>query len=408
MNPEKFTTDEFSYPLPDERIAQYPLPERDASQLLVYRNQTISDHTFRDLPELLPSGSLLISNQTRVVRARLIFRKLTGARIEIFCLEPVNPVKEVETAYQSASGIEWKCLVGNARRWKEGTLELSCMGREGNIMLRAQKTDTGANEPVIRFTWEPAQLSFAEVLEAAGKIPLPPYMHREPEDDDTRRYQTVFAKQNGSVAAPTAGLHFTPEILKMLNDKGIGQEFVTLHVGAGTFAPVRSNDISGHVMHTEEIHIPARTVERLARHDGPVVATGTTTLRTLESLYWHGVQLIEHKSGGTSIRIGQWTPYDFDFSNLPDRKTASEAVLNDLQARGVDSISGTTQLIIVPGYPVQMADVLITNFHMPRSTLLMLVAAFIGRKEWKRVYHHALEHSYRFLSYGDSCLFFRH
>jgi len=395
---------DYTYNLPDEKIAAYPLHKRDASKLLICKEGIISESTFRQLPGYLPAGSTMVFNDTRVVRARLIFNKSTGARIEVFCLEEAMGL-DVQVAFAQQGEVTWKCLVGNAKRWQEGTLTRQIVSVNGEVELNAELVSRTDDEWLIRFHWRSRELSFSEVLEMAGLVPLPPYMNREAEVEDSERYQTVYARNDGSVAAPTAGLHFSEELLGELQLKTIKRKYVTLHVGSGTFKPVSADIIGQHHMHRETISINKATICALqnAKPEN-IFAVGTTSLRALESLYWHGVKLI--KSKGTAIpEINQWDPYG-GFDDEPVTTAQSlEAILNHLEETDTDVITGYTSLMIVPGYRFRMCQGLITNFHQPQSTLLLLVAAFIG-PVWRQVYDYALAHDFRFLSYGDGCLFF--
>lgn len=401
MDPRSLSVLDFTYPLPDDRIAQQPLAERDASRLLVARNGTISDHHFRDLPAQLPGNSLLVLNDTRVVNARLEFRRSTGARIEVLCLEPWLG-RPVEQAFADRGSSDWNAFVGNSKRWKEGE-ELHLVAGDGKVLLRVRRA--GAEH--VRFTWEPAELTFAEVLEQVGHVPLPPYMKRPDTAADQLRYNTVFAQHQGSVAAPTASLHFSNAVLADLKAKGIASTALTLHVGAGTFLPVKSTIMQDHAMHREQVRVPLSALETLAGQlgQGPIVAVGTTSLRTLESIYWHGVMLLEGRAGA-EMDIDQWEPYSERTLPLPDEQAALNAVIQQVRASGQERLTGSTRLLIAPGYTFHFAVALVTNFHQPQSTLLLLVAAFLG-PDWKKVYEHALEHGYRFLSYGDGSLLWR-
>ncbi len=399
MHPRGISISDFSYDLPDSRIAQQPLAERDASKLLVYRAGAITDRRFQDLAEEIPANALLVLNDTRVVNARLVFHRNTGARIEVLCLEPGDG-KPVEQAFAERGSCTWQCFVGNAKRWKEGEeLTLSF----GAIELKAVRS--GAER--ITFTWSPAEHSFAEVLDQLGHVPLPPYMKRPDSEADKERYNTVFAKHAGSVAAPTASLHFTPNVLEGLKAKGVRTTSLTLHVGAGTFLPVKSERMEGHMMHHEQVRIPLVALEALAAQlgRGPVVAVGTTALRTLESIYWHGVKIL-HGNVGAEMDVRQWEPYEMDASELPAASDALAAVIQHLRTSGEDRLHGWTQLLVAPSYSFRFANGLITNFHQPGSTLLLLVAAFLG-PDWRRIYDHALRNGYRFLSYGDGSLLWR-
>lgn len=412
MHPRSLSISDFTYDLPNDRIAQEPLVQRDSSRLLLYRNGALEDHRFKELPDLLPSGALLVLNNTRVVNARLFFQRSTGARIEVLCLEPAASMP-VETAFAQRGGCSWNGFVGNAKRWKEGeVLELQALrtlpgdddrSSASPVVLKAERE----GEERIRFTWQPRELTFAEVLEQVGHVPLPPYMKRPDEASDKDRYNTVFAKHEGSVAAPTASLHFSPEVLVRLDTKGIERMELTLHVGAGTFLPVKSDRMADHAMHGEQVRVPLASLERVLDRlgKGPVVAVGTTALRTLESVYWHGVMLLQGRAGA-EMAIGQWEPYDHAEADLPDARRALEAVIEQMKQGPEQRLVGRTELLIAPGYQVRMADALVTNFHQPQSTLLLLVAAFIG-PDWRRVYQHALDQGYRFLSYGDGSLLWK-
>jgi len=395
----------YDYQLPEERIALFPVEPRDASKLLVARpNGLITDDIFRNIHTYLPENSLLIFNETRVVHARLLFQKITGAKIEIFCLGPAGD-REINQALSSPSPVKWKTLVGGAKRWKEGRLTLNFDTREGyrGVLYATKK---GRQEEIfeVEFEWHPARLSFAEVLEAAGQIPLPPYIHREATSEDEDRYQTVYARVNGSVAAPTAGLHFTNEVLDALEKKNIVRQRVILHVGAGTFRPVDADDARTHQMHEEEYVVERETIEFFLNHfNHTKILVGTTTVRTMESLYLVGKNLLNGVAPTQAVHVGQWDAYKGPF---PEPTQALEAVLHYLDSHNIERIKGTTRLMIVPGFPFRFVDILITNFHQPRSTLLLLVAAFYG-PDWLKAYHYALDNNFRFLSYGDACLFFR-
>lgn len=391
---------EYDYELPHERIAEYPVEKRDHSKLLVNAEKGIVESSFYNLHSHLPDGGLMVFNNTRVIRARLVFRKETGARIEIFCLEPMLPTSEINTAFEAPSPVSWKCLIGNAKKWRTGKLQMD-LG-EGLGHLYAERLGDADGAFLVRFSWEKPGESFAGILEAAGKVPLPPYIEREAEEDDSSRYQTIYAQHNGSVAAPTAGLHFTDEVLESLKNKGVAFQNVTLHVGAGTFKPVDQKDIRDHEMHTEQVVVNRELIEAVLNKDGPLTAVGTTSIRTLESLYWYGSSL-EH-DGSARFDVKQWSPYRDDMGISSEQ--ALQNILDHMNSHRVDEITGITSLIIVPGYKYRLADILITNFHMPKSTLLLLVAAFVGDR-WKESYRYALENDFRFLSYGDSCLFFK-
>ncbi len=395
---------EYDYPLPPDRVAAYPLEKRDASRLLVYDGGQITDTVFGQLDRFLSDGSLMILNDTKVIQARLEFFKTGGARIEVFCLQPVQPVRDVQLALGQSSPSRWFCLVGNAKRWRTGSLEMiSANGRIGLRATMAGRTEDGF---LIDFSWEPSGLSFAEVLEELGRTPLPPYINRRPETLDRHCYQTTYARDQGSVAAPTAGLHFTPGMFERLHKKGIGTAFVTLHVGAGTFKPVSAETIGLHRMHREQFVAGRSLLHSLLDHRGDLVSVGTTSMRTLESLYWIGARMSRGENPPAErISLSQWEPYAWQ-GPLPESKQALNALLEWMDSRGLEQLQGETSLMIAPGYPFRMTDALVTNFHQPQSTLLLLVAAFAG-EGWKLAYAHALTRDYRFLSYGDACLFFR-
>ena len=411
MNPDprQLSIHDFTYPLPAGRIAPEPLPDRAASRLLVSRNGVITDKTFRDLPGELPAGALLIFNDTRVVRARLLARRPTGGQVELFCLEPVAPHRSLELALQQAGHCTWRCLVGNGRRWKEGPVTLGFETADGQrATLHAERQAQEAGTALIDFRWEPAGLPFAEVLRAAGHLPLPPYIDRPDTATDAVRYQTVYAAAEGAVAAPTAGLHFTPEVLTELQARGFATGHVTLHVGAGTFQPVKAAHMAGHPMHTEPIIVTAALLRQLlTQRPGPVIAVGTTSLRTLETLYWLGAGLLLSPPATelpAELLVTQWQPYELAAAATAITADAAlHALLRHLEARGTDTLEASTRLLIAPGYRFRLVQGLITNFHQPESTLLLLVAALLG-PGWRSVYDHALARDYRFLSYGDSSL----
>ena len=392
--------DAYDYPLPDERIAKYPLPERDASKLLVLKDNTIGASQFRNIGEFLPSGSLLVFNETKVIRARLQFQKETGSHIEVFCLEPDD---DYQIAFGSPSPVRWKCLVGNSKRWREGRLTMQLNVGAQQVTLCANRLERNDQYSEIEFSWEPSALPFASILEAAGEIPLPPYLHRDAEPEDRDRYQTVFAKYDGSVAAPTAGLHFTKPLIGALKDKGLQFDEVTLHVGAGTFRPVATETIGQHAMHSETIIVRKSLIERLMSQIGNgIIPVGTTSTRTLESLYWIGMMLHEQGMALRTLHVEQWYPYENH-----DALTAHEVlqnIVNYLELHQLTRLEASTALIIAPSYQMRLITGLITNFHQPKSTLLLLVSALIGER-WKQCYQFALDNGFRFLSYGDSCLF---
>lgn len=401
-HPKTLQIQDFSYELPDAKIAQHPLQNRDESKLLVFQAGNVEDKQFFNLPELLDSNALMVFNDTKVVQVRLQFERATGSKIEVFCLEPAQNM-DIQIAMAQQGEATWKCMVGNAKKWKEDFLEASRSWQHAHVSVKATKVGVEGDQFLIHFQWIPAHFTFAEMLEHIGLIPLPPYMKRSAEDDDKMRYQTVYAKQAGAVAAPTAGLHFTDRVFQALDAKGIERRFLTLHVGAGTFRPVKATEMEGHEMHAEEIYIEKALITRLL--DSPqVVAVGTTSMRSLESLYWLGVRLLSNHPMGDDLQIGQWDPYE-----LPQEisvKNALQAVLDYLNQRQTSFIHAKTSLMIAPGYPFKLVDGLVTNFHQPESTLLLLISAFIG-EDWRKIYNHALAHDYRFLSYGDSSLLWR-
>jgi len=403
-NVQNINIAEYDYPLPDERIAKYPLPERDASKLLVLKDNIIREDHFRNIGDYLPEKSVLVFNETKVVRARLQFVKESGAAIEIFCLEPVTGNGDYQLAFSASSPVEWHCLVGNSRRWKEGILTMSLTIKGKTTVLKAERLEKNDAYSSVRFSWEPSDISFADVLEAAGEIPLPPYLHREAEPSDRERYQTVFAKYEGSVAAPTASLHLTKPLIAKLKEMGHTIEEVTLHVGAGTFRPVATDTIGEHEMHSESIIVKRQTIEHLRDNiDRTIIPVGTTSMRTIESVYWIGVMLLEQGLEERNLHVNQWFPYQ-DRVSLPSAKESLEAILKYLEKHHLDALHATTALMIAPSCPIMITKALITNFHQPKSTLLLLVSALIGDK-WKEAYQFALKHEFRFLSYGDSCFF---
>jgi S-adenosylmethionine:tRNA ribosyltransferase-isomerase len=390
---------DFNYPLPAERIAQYPPAERDFSKLLIFKGaQGITHDRFINISNYLTGNSLLVFNNTRVIHARLLFTSDSGSTIEIFCLKPVEPA-QYETVFKKTGECIWECMVGNLRRWKGQVLQQYINDGKKSIVLRAEilsKTRYGHH---IRFSWSDSSTTFGELLESIGLIPLPPYIKRHPVDTDTYRYQTIYACKDGSVAAPTAGLHFTEAILEQLQNMNIRSANITLHVGAGTFLPVKYERIEDHPMHAEEFAVSLSTLEILLNHTGPLVAIGTTTVRTLESLFWLGMKII--KTGSVSPELDQWEPYGM--REELNKKESLEALCHYLIQNHQNELIARTRIMIIPGYRYRLVDQIITNFHQPRSTLLLLVAAFIG-EDWKRVYQYALDNNFRFLSYGDSSL----
>jgi len=392
---------DYDYPLPDGRIAKFPLAERDSSKLLVYDHGEIGEDTFCNLPAHLPSGALMVFNNTKVIQARIHFRKETGALIEVFLLEPAAPA-DYEQMFQATGRCSWYCLVGNLKKWKDGRLSrlFSVGGRD--VCLTVERVGEKHTSQRIDFSWDAADVPFAGILDAIGELPIPPYLNRKTEESDKTTYQTVYSKVKGSVAAPTAGLHFTDRVLASIDARGIEREELTLHVGAGTFKPVKSDDIAGHEMHTEYICVHRRTIERLIAHNGQAIAVGTTSVRTLESLYYMGLRL-SRNPGLTEeqLHIGQWEPYDTVASLAPVE--ALRCLLGFLDSHGLSSLHTSTQIMIAPGYDYKIVKMLVTNFHQPQSTLLLLVSAFVNG-DWRRIYDYALAHGFRFLSYGDSSL----
>ncbi len=394
--------EEFDYPLPDERIAKFPLAKRDESKLLLYKDGVIGETQFKHITDHLPTGSLMVFNNTRVIQARLLFQKQTGACIEVFCLEPVAP-HDYALIFQQTERCSWNCLVGNLKKWKEGPLMRTVVMGEDEVTLQAVKKESHGDSHIIEFSWNNPRYSFADLLEAAGILPIPPYLHRETEKSDLQTYQTVYSKIKGSVAAPTAGLHFTPEVLADIDANGIGREEVTLHVGAGTFKPVKSDTLQGHEMHTEFISVRRSSIERIQQNLGQIIAVGTTSVRTLESLYYIGVTLSKMPNATSEeLVVKQWMPYD-EANNTLSTYDALQQILDYLDRQQADRLVTATQIIIAPGYTFKVVCGVVTNFHQPKSTLILLISAFV-KGNWKPIYRYALEHDFRFLSYGDSSL----
>ncbi len=408
QHPKQINIASYDYPLPENRIAQFPLDKRDRSKLLICNKGKISEDIFYNISLHLPQASLVIFNETRVINARLLFHKDSGSPVEIFCLEPLSPFRDHQQAFQQKEQAEWLCLVGNSKRWKGGKLELSAGNKGQSINISAErllKMEGGTSR--ILFSWTPPELTFSEVIEKAGNIPLPPYINRKPVSRDEVTYQTIYARHDGSVAAPTAGLHFSDDVMDSLKERNIDILKIILHVGAGTFRPVISNDLAGHEMHAEQVYLPVESLEILKRSlHKPIIAVGTTTTRLLESLYWHGVKVIKGISEGAVMNVKQWDPYDLPGTKNITREESLDAVIGGCKKSGTTVLQGKTSLLIAPGYRFRYPDILVTNFHQPRSTLLLLIAAFIG-EDWRKAYQYALDHDFRFLSYGDSCLFYR-
>ncbi len=399
-NPQSIAIADFDYPLPDDRIAKFPLERRDQSKLLVYRGGNIEESRFDHVPELLPPDTLLIFNNTKVIHARLFFRKPTGSTIEVFCLEPFQ--MPVALSFEQRGHCTWNCFIGNNKKWKEGSLSRQLDIHGQSVTLTATRRKAVGNAWIVDFDWD-GGLSFAELIDQAGVIPLPPYLHREAVSSDNERYQTVYALHQGSVAAPTAGLHFSPEVFEALRQKGIATDFITLHVGAGTFKPVSTPTIGEHEMHVEKIEISRSNIECILNHLGhTVIPVGTTTVRTIESVYWFGVKL-SRNAKLDAMHVMQWDPYELESLSV-STEHAYKNVLQWMEEQGIEQLEGDTQLMIAPGYRYHVISGLITNFHQPKSTLLLLVSALVG-DAWKECYRYALDHQFRFLSYGDSCLF---
>lgn len=391
---------EYDYPLPDERIAKYPLPLRDRSKLLIYNKGNVNEDSFFNLPSYIPQGALMVFNNTKVIQARLRFRKETGAQIEVFCLEPETPSDYVEV-FQQTEECAWRCLVGNSNRWRGGQLSQVINVGGVNVTLSVERVGDAASVNKVRFTWDKG-VYFAALLEAAGELPIPPYLNRKTEEGDKSTYQTVYSKIKGSVAAPTAGLHFTPDVLSALMSKNVSCQEVTLHVGAGTFKPVKSELISGHEMHEEYIEVRKEVIEKLIAAGGSAIAVGTTSVRTLESLYFLGELVLERPEvSPDGLHVPQWTPYERE--HLIGPLDSLKALHAWLERNGLDRLHSHTQIMIAPGYEYRIVKAIVTNFHQPKSTLLLLVSAFVNG-DWRRIYDYALSHGFRFLSYGDSSL----
>lgn len=399
---QEIRIDDYDYSLPDERIAKFPLTKRDESKLLLYRNGEISESIFKQITDYLSPSTLMVFNNTRVIQARLLFQKETGARIEIFCLEPAEP-HDYALIFQATQRCSWTCLVGNLKKWKEGILSKEVLINGQIVILTAGKRQSFGDTHLIEFTWDNETYTFADILDAAGVLPIPPYLHRETEKSDLQTYQTVYSKIKGSVAAPTAGLHFTPEVLADIDSRGIGREEVTLHVGAGTFKPVKSETIDGHEMHTEFISVRRSSIERIKNHLGDIIAVGTTSVRTLESLYYMGVILGDNpEATSEELVVRQWMPYEAGNNQItPERSLGN--ILDYLDRHQADKLVTATQILIAPGYEFKIVKGIVTNFHQPKSTLLLLISAF-AKGNWKSIYDYALNHDFRFLSYGDSSL----
>ena len=403
-DPKHIRISEFNYPLPDERIAKFPLPVRDQSKLLLYRHGEVTEDIFTSLPDYLPANSLMIFNNTKVIQARLHFHKETGALIEVFCLEPIQP-NDYALNFQQTEHAAWLCMIGNLKKWKEGALKREITVKGKPLTLTAERGACHGTSHWVDFRWNNPEITFADILEVFGELPIPPYLNRETQESDKETYQTVYSKIKGSVAAPTAGLHFTPRVLDALREKGVALEELTLHVGAGTFKPVKSEEIEGHEMHTEYISVNRSTLEKLVAHEGKAIAVGTTSVRTLESLYHIGVTLL-HNPNATEedLHVKQWQPYETALETAATPAVdALQAIIAYLDQHHMETLHSSTQIIIAPGYEYRIVKAMVTNFHQPQSTLLLLVSAFL-HGDWRKIYDYALAHDFRFLSYGDSSL----
>ena len=418
-DPRHIHISDYNYPLPDERIAKFPMVRRDHSKLLVYRKGEVGEDLFYNLPNYLPEGALMVFNNTKVIQARMHFRKVnadgehTGALIEVFLLEPADP-SDYELMFQTTGHCTWYCLVGNLKKWKEGPLTRELRIKNLELRVTATRGEIHGTSHRIDFSWEPSvagdlqspAISFAEIIDAMGELPIPPYLNRATQESDKTTYQTVYSKIKGSVAAPTAGLHFTPEVLQAIDAHGIDREELTLHVGAGTFKPVKSEEIEGHEMHTEFISVRRETIAKLIRHEGQAIAVGTTSVRTLESLYYMGLKVLRNPNlTEDRLHVSQWEPYEIVNSEkrIVNSVEALQALLDWMDARHLEVLHSSTQIIIAPGYDYKIVKMLVTNFHQPQSTLLLLVSAFV-KGDWRQIYDYALSHDFRFLSYGDSSL----
>ena len=403
IDPRHIRISDYNYPLPDERIAKFPIPQRDHSKLLIYNKGEVGEDHFYHLPKYLPSGALMVFNNTKVIQARMHFRKSTGALIEVFLLEPAEPT-DYELMFQTTARCSWYCLVGNLKKWKEGSLVRHITVKGQDISVSATRGAIHGTSHTISFEWDGDNVSFAEIIDAMGELPIPPYLNRETQESDKTTYQTVYSKIKGSVAAPTAGLHFTPEVLADIDAHGIDREELTLHVGAGTFKPVKSEEIEGHEMHTEFVSVRRDTIQKLIAHKGCAIAVGTTSVRTLESLYYMGLKVMRHPDLSESqLHVAQWEPYEETTGETVESTEALQALADWMDLHHLDVLHSSTQIIIAPGYDYKIVKMLVTNFHQPQSTLLLLVSAFV-KGDWHKIYDYALSHDFRFLSYGDSSL----
>lgn len=407
MDTKHIQIKDFNYNLPDERIAKFPLAKRDNSKLLLYRHGEVTEDVFHNIAQYLPKGALMVFNNTKVIQARLHFRKETGALIEVFLLEPYMPA-DYEQMFQTTGHCSWLCMIGNLKKWKEGSLKRTFDVKGKEVTLVAERKEDVHKSYRVDFSWDASDVSWAELLDAVGELPIPPYLNRETQESDKTTYQTVYSKVKGSVAAPTAGLHFTPEVLADIDRHGIDREELTLHVGAGTFKPVKSEEIQDHEMHTEYICVHRQTLEKLIRHEAKAIAVGTTSVRTLESLYYIGVKL-QYNPNATEdeLHVNQWEPYDDNRNGkIVDGISPCQAIQNILtylKTNHLEALHTSTQIIIAPGFEYKIVKMLVTNFHQPQSTLLLLVSAFVNG-DWHKIYDYALSHDFRFLSYGDSSL----
>ena len=403
MDTKHIQIKDFNYNLPDERIAKFPLAKRDNSKLLLYRHGEVTEDVFHNIAQYLPKGALMVFNNTKVIQARLHFRKETGSLIEVFLLEPYMPA-DYEQMFQTTGHCSWLCMIGNLKKWKEGTLKRTFDVKGKEVTLAAERKEDVHKSYRVDFSWDASDVSWAELLDAVGELPIPPYLNRETQESDKTTYQTVYSKIKGSVAAPTAGLHFTPEVLADIDRHGIDREELTLHVGAGTFKPVKSEEIQDHEMHTEYICVHRQTLEKLIRHEAKAIAVGTTSVRTLESLYYIGVKLEKTLDlSEEELHVCQWEPYENAVAKPITPIKAIENILAYLDKHGLSALHASTQIIIAPGYEYNIVKMLVTNFHQPQSTLLLLVSAFV-HGDWRKIYDYALAHDFRFLSYGDSSL----
>lgn len=403
MDTKHIQIKDFNYNLPDERIAKFPLAKRDNSKLLLYRHGEVTEDVFHNIAQYLPKGALMVFNNTKVIQARLHFRKETGALIEVFLLEPYMPA-DYEQMFQTTGHCSWLCMIGNLKKWKKGSLKRTFDVKGKEVTLVAERKEDVHKSYRVDFSWDASDVSWAELLDAVGELPIPPYLNRETQESDKTTYQTVYSKIKGSVAAPTAGLHFTPEVLADIDRHGIDREELTLHVGAGTFKPVKSEEIQDHEMHTEYICVHRQTLEKLIRHEAKAIAVGTTSVRTLESLYYIGVKLEKTLDlSEEELHVRQWEPYENAVAKPITPLKAIENILAYLDKHGLSALHASTQIIIAPGYEYNIVKMLVTNFHQPQSTLLLLVSAFV-HGDWRKIYDYALAHDFRFLSYGDSSL----